>query len=80
MTTDDEPCRCGRQTADSHPCHYGGYTCPNEGTRRLYVDPRMRFSLAGAQMKLSAHETVACDEHWAEHSARLAEMAAEATP
>lgn len=30
------PCRCGRQTPTSHPCHGRGYTCPNEASERFY--------------------------------------------
>ena len=59
-------CRCGRQTATSHPCHHGGYACTNEGTERFYAKPIGSFSVAGAQMKLVASQTIACDEHWAE--------------
>lgn len=61
-----ESCRCGRQTATSHPCHHGGYTCEKEGTERFYAKPIGSFSVAGAQMKVVASQTVACDEHWAE--------------
>lgn len=31
---------------------------------KFYV-PSMKFSLAGAQMKLSARDTIACEECWA---------------
>jgi hypothetical protein len=58
-------CHCGRETATSHPCHYGAYTCPNEGTTRFYGTGRP-FSLSGSALKASVHSTIACDEHWVE--------------
>lgn len=61
-------CRCGRATETEHPCHGDGYTCPNPGTRRVLTYPTC---LAGAQFKLGAYETWACDECWATHLAQL---------
>lgn len=59
-------CRCGRETPASHLCHHGGYTCPNEGAERFYAKPTGSFGVAGAQMKVVASQTVACDEHWSD--------------
>lgn len=56
------PCRCGRQTATSHPCHARGYTCPNEGSPRYYRAALV--ALAGAQMKAQLAGTHACDACW----------------
>lgn len=69
MTDTLTSCRCGRETATSHPCHHGGYTCPDEGTTRFYGTGRP-FSLAGVQIKASVHSTVACDAHWVAFTAR----------
>jgi len=55
-------CRCGRETESGHPCHAGGYTCPNQGSIRFY-DARP-ISLAGMQPKVGAAQTWACDGCW----------------
>ena len=59
-------CRCGRETAEIHPCHWGAYTCTAPGAPRFdaYV-----ACVAGAQPKLGARETWACDEHWEQYKA-----------
>lgn len=60
----DSLCRCGHPTASTdvpHPCHGKGYTCRAPATSRLVAAPTC---LAGAQMKLGAYETWACDECW----------------
>lgn len=55
-------CRCGWSGRGDHLCHRCGKV---PGTPRFYV-PSMRFSLAGAQMKVSAKDTTACDTCWEE--------------
>lgn len=72
-------CRCGhpKDSPDPHPCHAGGYSCRKPAKERIYALPGMaKYALAGAQMKLAAERTWACDECWAEHAKRLAEAAA----
>ena len=50
------PCRCGWTGDGPHLCHRCGQ---RPGTRRFICRP---VSVAGAQMKLGAHETCGCDE------------------
>jgi hypothetical protein len=58
-------CRCNRDHDGIHPCHWGGYTCTRPGTQRFYAKPTGSYSIAGAQTKVVAHDTWACDDHWA---------------
>lgn len=46
------------ETELCHRCHV------RPGKERFYLPNGMRFSLAGAQMKLSMKRTAACDECW----------------
>lgn len=55
-------CRCGRDLP-VHLCHHGGYTCPREGSPRLVAT---NGAVSGTHLKVSAYQTWACDEHWAE--------------
>jgi len=61
------PCHCGWNGTGEHPCH----RCHRRpGQERFYV-PTMRFSLAGAQIKVSARQTIACVECWTEFQKQL---------
>lgn len=53
------PCRCGHTTGP-HACHR---CLVSPGTPRYYA-PTSRYSLAGAQMKSSVRQTIACDACW----------------
>jgi len=75
------PCRCGHAGDGPHPCHWAldgktPYTCRAPATMRLAGSHFA--SLAGAQMKVVAHETWACDEHWAQYVAMTADSRREA--
>ena len=60
-------CSCGHpaDSKDPHPCHGKGHTCGKPATQRFYAQSLGTYSLAGAQMKLAANRTFACDECWA---------------
>jgi len=61
----DKLCRCGYVGDDSeHPCHGRNYSCRLPAKARYYVPGP--FSLAGAQLKVSATKTYACDTCWEE--------------
>jgi hypothetical protein len=64
-------CRCGWDGQGDHPCHYRAYACKKAAKQRFYYDGKP-FSLAGMQMKLSVHDTWACDECWEEFKRLLA--------
>lgn len=57
-------CRCGfiESTSEPHPCHANGYLCRKPAKQHFYVPGN--FALAGAQMKVSASDTWACNECW----------------
>ncbi len=57
----DAACRCGWDGNGDHPCHAKGYTCRKPATARYLT---YLSCLAGAQMKLGASQTFACDECW----------------
>lgn len=61
------PCRCGWDGTGDHPCHGFAYTCRKASSPRYYA-PTMMFALAGAQMKISAVLTHACDDCWRDFS------------
>lgn len=63
-------CRCGWDGKGDHPCHGRAYECKKPGKERFY-NTGAPFSLAGAQMKFVVSQTIACDECWAEFSAKL---------
>lgn len=63
-----EPCRCGYTGEGPHPCRGKEYRCKKPATSRFVAQPTC---LAGAQMKLQAYETWACDECWAEFQEAL---------
>ena len=65
-----DKCRCGWNGTGDHPCHNNGYSCGAPAKERWYSPPYLA-SLAGVQMKLSMHQTVACDKCWAVFSADL---------
>lgn len=57
-----EVCRCGYTGEGDHLCH----RCHiKPGSRRFVAYPT---ALAGAQPKLGAYETNACDECWAQYT------------
>lgn len=57
-----DPCRCGWDGKDFHPCHGRGYTCRQPAKARIY-NPQP-VTLAGQSMKVSVEQTFACDECW----------------
>lgn len=57
-------CRCGHGGVGDHPCHARGYSCRRPAQHRIYA-PYLAC-LAGAQFKLGAYDTWACDECWGE--------------
>ena len=66
MIDTSEHCRCGHPTdsTEPHPCHWGDYTCREPATHFFYAQPGIgKFALAGAQMKVSANDSWACDTH-----------------
>ena len=65
-------CRCGWDGTGAHPCHGHGYTC-RAPARARYYEPVRRYSIAGAQLKISAAQTYACDECWGVFRARAAD-------
>lgn len=64
-----DACRCGWDGQGEHPCHHGGYACGRPSKPRLVLLGWSR--LPGMQLKASAYETFACDEHWAEFDSRI---------
>lgn len=67
------PCRCGHTGDGPHPCHGHRYRCGQLGERRFVTYPT---ALSGAQMKLGAYETWACDACWAEYQKKTREETA----
>lgn len=68
------PCRCGWNGEGPHGCHrYVTLTkrCGKPATPK-YIGSLV--CLAGAQMKLGAYETFACEEHWEEHKKQMEEQ------
>ena len=61
-------CRCGWDGEGAHLCH----RCHERPGERRYYIPTWLFSLAGAQMKASAVDTIACDACWKEFAQILA--------
>src|SRR5262249_27302971 len=60
-------CRCGYDGKGPHPCHAQGYKCRQPAQQRFYAGKPA--ALPGAQVKLEASETWACDACWAWHLA-----------
>ena len=65
-------CRCGYTGEGEHPCHGAGYSCRRPATKRLVAYPTC---LAGAQLKLAATETWACEACWSVYAAARLAMA-----
>jgi hypothetical protein len=64
-----DPCHCGfNGSPPDHPCHGLNYTCREPAKQRFYNAKTV--ALGGAQVKLGAADTWACDECWA-HFQRL---------
>lgn len=57
-------CRCGFDGQGDHPCHAKAYGCRQPARERFYSTGYA--ALPGAQVKLSASQTWACDECWEE--------------
>lgn len=63
--TESEACRCGYDGTGPHPCHGRAYSCRKPATERFY---NIKLAtLAGAQLKVGADQTWACDECWARY-------------
>jgi Zn-finger protein len=73
------PCRCGHtEDGSPHPCHADGYRCRKPAKQRFYG---LKLSaLSGFQMKVTSHDTWACDECWARFNNPSASSPLPSTP